>query len=69
MGDTLNTVEGQLGPAQVVLAGRVTVTFGMLTTDNVEQAVARAGAKDENKGYEAALSALEMVDLVRRLDS
>ena len=43
------------------------VTFGVLTTDTVEQAVDRAGAKSGNKGWEAALAAIEMVSLFRRL--
>jgi len=46
----------------------VPVVFGVLTTDTVEQAVARAGAQKGNKGREAALSALEMVNLFERLD-
>ena len=43
------------------------VIFGVLTTDTVEQAMNRAGAKSGNKGWEAALSAIEMVSLFRRL--
>lgn len=43
------------------------VGFGVLTTDNVQQALDRAGVKDANKGYEAALTAIEMVDGIRQL--
>ena len=44
------------------------VAFGVLTVDTIEQAIERAGTKAGNKGEEAALSAIEMVDLLRRLD-
>lgn len=44
------------------------VAFGVLTVDTIEQAVERAGTKAGNKGAEAALSAIEMVNLLRRLD-
>ena len=43
------------------------IGFGVLTTDNVQQALDRAGNKDANKGYEAALTAIEMVDAIRQL--
>jgi 6,7-dimethyl-8-ribityllumazine synthase len=46
---------------------RIPMGFGILTTNNVEQAMERSGSKDANKGYEAALTALEMVDVIRRL--
>jgi 6,7-dimethyl-8-ribityllumazine synthase len=45
----------------------VPVAFGVLTTDTVEQAIERAGAKAGNKGAEAAQSALEMVSLLKRM--
>ncbi len=45
----------------------VPVIFGVLTCDTVEQAVNRAGAKSGNKGYEAALAAIEMANLLRQL--
>ncbi len=51
------------GSAQVALDTDVPLTFGVLTTDSVEQAIDRAGAKMGNKGWEAAQSLLEMVDL------
>jgi 6,7-dimethyl-8-ribityllumazine synthase len=56
------------GMAQVSLKHGVPVTFGVLTVDTIEQAIERAGTKAGNKGAEAALSAIEMVDLLRGLD-
>ncbi len=56
------------GIAQVSLKYALPVTFGVLTVDSIEQAIERAGTKAGNKGAEAALSALEMVDLLRQLD-
>ncbi len=55
------------GIAQVSLATGVPCIFGVLTCDSVEQAVDRAGAKQGNKGAEAALAAMEMVNLQRQL--
>lgn len=51
------------GTASVSLQSGVPVAFGVLTTDSVEQAIDRAGVKHGNKGWEAAMSLLEMVDL------
>ena len=51
------------GTAQVGLDSGIPVIFGVLTTDTVEQAIDRAGTKMGNKGWEAAMSLLEMVDL------
>jgi 6,7-dimethyl-8-ribityllumazine synthase len=45
----------------------VPVVFGVLTTDTIEQAIERAGTKAGNKGFEAAMTAIEMVDLLRQL--
>ena len=56
------------GLAAVSLDSGVPVAFGILTTDNVEQAVDRAGTKMGNKGSEAALSALEMANLLRAIE-
>lgn len=56
------------GLAQVTLQSGVPVAFGVLTTDNIDQAVERAGTKMGNKGAEAALAALETVNLYRQLD-
>jgi 6,7-dimethyl-8-ribityllumazine synthase len=55
------------GIGAVVLEHRLPVSFGVLTTNNVEQAMERTGAKTENKGYEAALTAIEMASLNRAL--
>jgi 6,7-dimethyl-8-ribityllumazine synthase len=55
------------GVAQVSLESGVPVLFGILTTDTLEQAVERAGSKAGNKGYAAAESALEMVNLLREM--
>jgi 6,7-dimethyl-8-ribityllumazine synthase len=55
------------GIAQAMLQHDVPVAFGVLTVDTIEQAVERAGTKAGNKGAEAALSALEMVSLLRKL--
>ena len=56
------------GLAQTGLDSGIPTIFGVLTTDTTDQAVARAGAKTGNKGWEAALSALEMVNLFRDLE-
>jgi 6,7-dimethyl-8-ribityllumazine synthase len=53
------------GIAQVSLESGVPILFGVLTTDTLEQAVERAGSKSGNKGYAAAESALEMVNLLK----
>jgi len=55
------------GSAQVGLQTGVPLAFGVLTTDSVEQAIDRAGTKMGNKGWEAAMSLLEMVDLFHTL--
>ncbi len=55
------------GVAQAALATGVPVIFGILTCDTVEQAINRAGAKAGNKGFEAAVTAVEMVNLLRQL--
>ncbi|MEO5362135.1 MAG: 6,7-dimethyl-8-ribityllumazine synthase [Magnetococcus sp. DMHC-8] len=55
------------GVAQVSLASGLPIGFGVLTTDTVEQAIDRAGTKAGNKGWETAMSALEMVNLLRQL--
>lgn len=57
------------GVAQAGLAADVPVAFGVLTTDTIEQALERAGTKAGNKGVEAAMSAIEMVDLLKQLES
>jgi 6,7-dimethyl-8-ribityllumazine synthase len=55
------------GVAQAALATGVPVIFGVLTCDTLEQAINRAGGKAGNKGFEAAVTAVEMVNLLRRL--
>src|SRR5436305_1159317 len=59
--------EAAKGVAQAALATGVPVIFGVLTCDTLEQAIDRAGAKAGNKGFEAALTAIEMVNLLRQL--
>lgn len=54
------------GVAAVGLKTGVPTIFGILTTDNIEQAIERAGTKAGNKGYDAATSAIEMVNLMRK---
>jgi 6,7-dimethyl-8-ribityllumazine synthase len=55
------------GVAQAALSTGVPVIFGILTCDTLEQALNRAGAKSGNKGFDAAVSAIEMVNLLRQL--
>ena len=55
------------GIAQVSLSTGVPVLFGIVTTENIEQAIARAGSKAGNKGYDCALSAVEMVNLMAQI--
>jgi 6,7-dimethyl-8-ribityllumazine synthase len=55
------------GCQQVALQNDIPVIFGVLTTENEEQALARAGGKDGNKGIDAALAAVEMVTLLKKL--
>ena len=57
------------GIARIALESGVPIAFGVLTTDTAEQAVDRAGGKAGNKGADAALVALEMANLLRRLDN
>jgi 6,7-dimethyl-8-ribityllumazine synthase len=59
--------EAARGVSAVGAAAAVPVVFGVLTTDTIEQALERAGTKAGNKGWEAALAALEMADLYARL--
>ncbi|MDY5975640.1 MAG: 6,7-dimethyl-8-ribityllumazine synthase [Anaerovoracaceae bacterium] len=59
--------EAAKGIAQVQLATGIPVMFGIITTENIEQAIARAGSKAGNKGYDCALSAIEMVNLFEQM--
>lgn len=56
------------GIAQVSLSSNIPVLFGVLTTDTIEQAIERAGTKAGNKGYDCALSAIEMVNLIKEFE-
>ena len=60
--------EASKGIAAVSLETGVPVMFGVLTTENIEQAIERAGTKAGNKGYECAEGAIEMVNLIRELE-
>ena len=70
-GDTphFDHVAGQasLGLAAVQLETGIPIAFGVLTTHTIEQAIDRAGGKSGNKGYDAAITAIEMAGLIRRL--
>jgi 6,7-dimethyl-8-ribityllumazine synthase len=57
------------GLAQVMMQFDIPVAFGVLTVDSIEQAIERAGTKAGNKGVDAALSVIEMVNLLRKLRS
>src|SRR5216683_5676215 len=59
--------EAAKGLAQVAVDTGVPVAFGVLTCNTLEQAIDRAGAKGGNKGFDAAMTAIEMADLLRRL--
>ena len=56
------------GIAAVSLESGVPVMFGILTTENIEQAIERAGTKSGNKGYDCALGVIEMVNLIREIE-
>ncbi len=57
------------GIANVSLNSDIPVMFGVITTENIEQAIERAGTKAGNKGYDCALGAIEMVNLIREIES
>lgn len=57
------------GIATVSLNSDIPVMFGVLTTDNIEQAIERAGSKAGNKGFECATGAIEMVNLIREIEA
>ena len=56
------------GIANVSLNSDIPVMFGVITTENIEQAIERAGTKAGNKGYDCALGAIEMVNLLRNIE-
>jgi 6,7-dimethyl-8-ribityllumazine synthase len=55
------------GIANVSLETGIPIAFGVLTTDSIEQAIERAGSKAGNKGWDAAMAAIEMANLIRQL--
>ncbi|MDO5391336.1 MAG: 6,7-dimethyl-8-ribityllumazine synthase [Eubacteriales bacterium] len=57
------------GIASVSLSSDIPVMFGVLTTENIEQAIERSGTKAGNKGYDCALGAIEMVNLIRQIEA
>jgi len=57
------------GIAQVALETGVPVVFGVVTADNLEQALERAGAKAGNRGFDAAMTAMEMANLLRKIEA
>jgi 6,7-dimethyl-8-ribityllumazine synthase len=59
--------EAASGLARIATESGIPVAFGVLTTNTVEQAVDRSGAKSGNKGFDAAMTAIEMANLLRRL--
>ncbi|MFA5182944.1 MAG: 6,7-dimethyl-8-ribityllumazine synthase [Syntrophales bacterium] len=61
------SAEVSKGIASVGLETEIPVSFGVLTTDTIEQAIERAGTKAGNKGWDAAMAAIEMVDLFRKI--
>jgi len=61
------SAEVSKGIALVGLEMEIPVIFGVVTTDTIEQAIERAGSKSGNKGWDAALSAIEMVDLFKKI--
>lgn len=61
------SAEVSKGVANVGLASRIPVIFGVLTTDSIDQAIERAGSKGGNKGYDAAVTAIETANLLKQL--
>lgn len=57
------------GIASVSLSSDIPVMFGVVTTENIEQAIERAGTKAGNKGYDCALGAIEMINLIHEIES
>lgn len=62
------SAEVSKGIANLALKSPIPISFGVLTTDNIEQAVERAGTKAGNKGFEAALSVIEMINLYKEIN-
>lgn len=57
------------GIANVSMNSDIPVMFGVVTTENIEQAIERAGTKAGNKGYDCALGAIEMINLIREIEA
>ena len=55
------------GVANAMLETEIPIIFGVLTTDSIEQAIERAGTKSGNKGFDAAMAAIEMANLLKQL--
>ena len=66
VGKTAVASEAAKGIAQASMESGVPILFGVLTTDTIEQAIERAGAKAGNKGSDVAVAAIEMVDLLQQ---
>jgi 6,7-dimethyl-8-ribityllumazine synthase len=62
-------MEATLGLGAVARTAQIPVAFGVLTTDDLAQARARAGSGPDNKGYESAMAVLEMVSVYRQLEA
>ena len=60
--------ESAKGVARLSTESKIPISYGIITTDTIEQAIERAGSKSGNKGYDAAVTAMEMVDLVKELE-
>ena len=60
--------EAAKGVGALAMGAKIPITFGVLTTDSIEQAIERAGTKAGNKGFDAAMAAVEMVGLFRQID-
>ena len=63
------SAEATKGIASVTLKGDIPVTYGLLTTDNIEQAIERAGSKVGNKGFEAMTGLIEMMSLYKNMET
>ncbi|MBN1573866.1 MAG: 6,7-dimethyl-8-ribityllumazine synthase [Deltaproteobacteria bacterium] len=59
--------ESAKGVARLSMESNIPVSYGIITTDNIEQAIERAGSKSGNKGYDAAVTAIEMVNLMAEI--
>jgi len=63
------SAEAAKGVAHASLSTETPVIFGILTTDTIEQAIERAGTKAGNKGWDAAVSAIEMANVIRKIEA